>query len=189
MAADQHTDLIESNQGLVRDIAQRYGQYSLPMDDLIQEGNLGLLQAAREYESDRRTKFSTFATVRIESAILHALVRENRLNERVPPRGRLNDLACPTDNCELASAISDELEALFRHLGKQERMVLELRFGLIHGTDHNYKQVAGILRCTPQRVKVIERRALTKLGEHGREGLDRLKELVAERRNGEAAAR
>ena len=65
-------ELVESSQGLVRFLAQQVKTRSpswVEMDDLISYGQVGLLQAARDFDAQRGVKFSTFAFYRIRGSI------------------------------------------------------------------------------------------------------------------------
>ena len=75
--------LIESNLRLVMSIARRYGNGSVPLLDLIQEGNLGLIRAIERFDYRRGYRLSTYATWWIKQAILRALSDQGR-TIRVP---------------------------------------------------------------------------------------------------------
>lgn len=70
--------LVASNLRLVVKVATRYARYSLPLCDLIQEGNLGLIKAVERFDPDRGTRFSTYATYWIREAITRALTHGGR---------------------------------------------------------------------------------------------------------------
>ena len=63
----------------VRAIALRYRNLGLSVDDLVQEGSLGLLEAIDRYESDRGTNFESYARFRTRRAIRNALTEQSRL--------------------------------------------------------------------------------------------------------------
>ena len=65
--------LIESNLLLVGFVAKRYIMFDVDYDDMIQEGNLGLIQAAEKYDYKRGCKFSTYAVWWIRRAIIKFL--------------------------------------------------------------------------------------------------------------------
>lgn len=71
--------LIVSNLRLVVSIAKRFAGRGLPLMDLIEEGNLGLLQAVERYDPAREVRFATLATWWIERAIRRALYSSVRL--------------------------------------------------------------------------------------------------------------
>ncbi|MER3514620.1 MAG: RNA polymerase subunit sigma [Chloroflexota bacterium] len=71
--------LVLHNVRLVVSLARAYQGRGLPLGDLIQEGNLGLLQAAEHFDPERGFHFSTYAVWWIRQAILRALANKSRL--------------------------------------------------------------------------------------------------------------
>jgi RNA polymerase primary sigma factor len=80
LAGDKNaqTKLVECNLKLVVPIAKRYMGCGLPLLDLIQEGNLGLMKAAEKYDGEKGFRFSTYATYWIRQAISRALGDQSR---------------------------------------------------------------------------------------------------------------
>ena len=68
-------ELINSYTRLVVSMASRFRNYGLPMGDLIQEGNVGLMQAASRFDYKRDLRFSTYASWWIRSAIQDYVLR------------------------------------------------------------------------------------------------------------------
>jgi RNA polymerase primary sigma factor len=75
-AAREH--LIRANTRLVMSVARKYLGRGLPFLDLVQEGNIGLMRAAKKYDYRRGFKFSTYATWWIRQAITRALADQSR---------------------------------------------------------------------------------------------------------------
>ena len=62
-------ELTAAHVRLVVAIAAKFRNYGLPMGDLVQEGNIGLMQAANRFDPDREVRFSTYAGWWIRSSI------------------------------------------------------------------------------------------------------------------------
>ena len=71
--------LIRANLRLVISIAKAYSNRGMALEDLIQEGNIGLMKAIEKYEYQRGYKFSTYATWWIRQAVTRAIADKNRL--------------------------------------------------------------------------------------------------------------
>lgn len=75
---DARDGLILANLRLVVHVAKKYGGRGLPLMDLIQEGNLGLLKAVERFEHERGNRFSTYACWWIRQAIERGIAEQSR---------------------------------------------------------------------------------------------------------------
>jgi RNA polymerase primary sigma factor len=82
---DALATLIESNLRFVVSMAKKYARSGYPMHELINEGNLGLIEAARRFDPDRDVRFVTYAGWWIRQAILAAIAHYGQ-SFSIPPK-------------------------------------------------------------------------------------------------------
>jgi len=126
--------LVTSNLRLVVKIAQEYAEVGLPLPDLIQEGNIGLLEAVDRFDVERGFRVGTYASWWIRRAILAAITEQARLI-RIPDYlfravRRLADLRTeageqPLEDQEISAALGISAERL-RQIEKEVSEVLSL---------------------------------------------------------------
>ena len=105
------TRLVECNLRFVVSCAKRYRHLGVPFLDLIHEGNLGLIEAARRFDPSRNVKFITYAVWWIRQAMMQALSHQSRAFS-FPPKmfSTLNEGV--DDYCHTASITNNATSAL-----------------------------------------------------------------------------
>jgi len=82
-AIELQNEIVQRNIGLVKSIAVKFISSGEPLDDLIQAGYIGLLNAAANFDLARKTRFSTYASYLIQGEIRH-FVRDKHTTIRIP---------------------------------------------------------------------------------------------------------
>ena len=129
--------LVESNYRLVISIANKYKGHGVPVLDLIQEGNLGLIPAAEKFDYRKGNKFGTYATWWIRQAVRRALADQGA-TIRIPVHMK--------DRIQRVNRLSRELE---RELGRRpvaEEIAAETELSLL--------QVKRALEATQQPISL-----------------------------------
>lgn len=116
--------LIESNLRLVISIAKKQKGHNLPMEDLIQEGNLGLIKAIERFDYKKGFKFSTYATWWIKQAISqHVLKRKRMIRLPAHAAGVQKKLLQATEVFKEANGIQPTDDELVDVLGISENVI------------------------------------------------------------------
>jgi len=172
--------LVEANLRFVVSYAKRHCGLGVSFLDLIHEGNLGLIEAARRFDPARKVKFITYAVWWIRESMMHVLAEQTRAfsfpprlfavlhNPRrdAPPR-QIGDVLTQddvpaVDGVLIHRADLDTLASALGDLDRREREVVRLRFGL-DDEPQTQAAIGARLRVTRERVRQIESKAKEKL--------------------------
>ena len=109
--------LVKANLRFVVIVARNYQNQGLPLSDLINEGNLGLIRAARRFDEKKNFKFISYAVWWIRQAILQALAEQSRIIKL--PLNRVGTI-------HKIGKMQSKLEQKFRRLPNVEELAAEL---------------------------------------------------------------
>jgi RNA polymerase sigma factor (sigma-70 family) len=153
--------LVAEYQNLVSSIARSYARSGVPVEDLIQEGMIGLLEANKKYDPAKQTKFSTYAVFWIKKYILSAIEREHHQGSGNSdlPDNYLEQVADPSPEPQSDAILQEEKLILPADLPALEAKVLRLSFE----QQKTIKEISLLLCLSPERIKQIRQKALRRI--------------------------
>ncbi len=180
MVENARNKLIEHNLRLVAHLVKKYDGTGEDSDDLISIGTIGLIKGINTFNTDKGTRLATYAARCIENEILMYLRSLKKSRGEVSMYDPIGtDKEGNTINLidvlgTEPDAISDQVESEFeqravldklKFLTKRERMVIQLRFGLMNGPKKTQREIAKLLGISRSYVSRIEKKAVQKLTE------------------------
>ncbi len=170
--------LIERNLRLVAHIVKKFDSTGDDTEDLISIGTIGLIKGINTFKRNRNTRLATYAARCIENEILMHLraMKKNRndlmLCEPIGADKEGNEITL-LDLLDTGSEVvteeveirleQEKLREKLGELTKREKIVLELRYGLVDGITRTQREISRMLGISRSYVSRIEKKALRKL--------------------------
>ena len=171
--------LIERNLRLVAHIVKKYNNTGKDLDDLISIGTIGLIKAISTYNPSKGTRLATYAARCIENEILMTIRSSKKtkvelsLHEPIGMDKEGNEINLldilgsdvdeVLDEVYLKLQVKNLYKAINQVLKDREKVIIELRYGLIDGCCKTQREIAAMLGISRSYVSRIETRALGKL--------------------------
>ena len=170
--------LIERNIRLVIYIAKKFENNNLEMEDIISIGSIGLIKAINSFKGDKNIKIATYASKCIENEILMYLRKTKKKRTEVSFEDSLsydsegNELhledVLGTKEDIVTKPIEDELDKYLMYkevdkLGKRDKEIIELRYGLNGKKEMTQKEVAELLGISQSYISRIEKKVIKRL--------------------------
>ena len=164
--------MVQANLGLVGRIAREFLDRGLPYEDLVAEGNLGLIRGAEEFDPRFGTRFSTYAAYWIKEAIRHALINTSA-TIRLPAhmvglltkwrrseRALRREVGRAPSFDEIASSLrlSDAQKTLVTRALDARRLRLESSYGA-GASNHLFGEITDQYDCADDRAEAEDERA------------------------------
>lgn len=182
--------LIEHNLRLVAHIVKKYSNIGKDPDDLISIGTIGLIKAISTFDPKKKTRLATYAARCIENEILMTIRSDKKLKGEVSLQDPIGidkegneislldvlgtDPNSVMDEVELKLAVKKLYKKMQSVLKKREKMVLEMRYGLLNGKNKTQREIAQMLGISRSYVSRIEKKAIMKLSKEFNSGSSQL---------------
>ena len=176
---DAKNILVERNLRLVAHIVKKYVNTGREIDDLISIGTIGLIKAIITFDESKGTRLATYAARCIENEILMTIRASKKTKTEVSLHDPIgidkegneislidilgSDSDIILDEVELKIQINKLYQRMDTALKKRERLVIELRYGLLNGISKTQREIADMLGISRSYVSRIENRAIKKL--------------------------
>lgn len=157
--------VVEQNQGLVRQLARKNARGDRQLrDDLISEGNLGLMRAVEKFDPEKGAKFVTYAHQWINGVQRNEVARQGKEKQKEGRELKVEPAQAehPTHEADEARV---EVGRALESLDARSADILSASFGVGGGEPQTHRQIAERLGITPARVGQLQKAALERLRE------------------------
>ena len=176
-AAARNT-LITHNLRLVVYIAKKFESGTAASEDIISIGTIGLIKAVNTFSPEKNIKLATYASRCIENEILMFLRKavnrrqEASIDEPLNVDSDGNELLLSDVLGSDANSVGQRLEQdaerssllkAVEKLSPRERQIMEMRFGLLDGTERTQKEVADVIGISQSYISRLEKRIIRQL--------------------------
>lgn len=187
--------MVEANLRFVVSMARRYQGHGMTQEDLVSEGNIGLIKAAKKFDATRGLRFVTYASVYVQKQMEKAIAKEeagqraqtyrNGDSRSVDaPLGSKNGMSLLSVLADKNTPLTDErvynetlttaIEKALDTLDERERNIIDAFFGI--GRDHlTMAEIAVDMGLRRERVRQIRDKAVRRLKKNYRRFLEELR--------------
>ncbi len=170
--------LIEHNLRLVAYIAKRFENTGASIEELISIGTVGLMKAVSTFNKDKNIKLATYASRCIENEIL-MFIRKTSSQKREVSIDEPLSVDWDGNELLLSDVLGSEQDVVYREmeddeerrllrsavkeLPERERIIIEMRYGLLSGDEMTQKEVADELGISQSYISRLEKKIMTTL--------------------------
>ncbi|HHX56582.1 MAG TPA: RNA polymerase sporulation sigma factor SigE, partial [Clostridiales bacterium] len=170
--------LIVHNLRLVVYIAKKFESTGIGIEDLVSIGTIGLIKAVNTFRPSKNIKLATYASRCIENEILMFLRKSSQYRNELSIDEPLNidwdgnelllSDVLGTDDDIVNKGIESEAEKCMLRgavdsLGGREKMIMQMRFGLLDGNEKTQKEVADLIGISQSYISRLEKKIIKKL--------------------------
>lgn len=170
--------LIEHNLRLVVYISKRFENTGVGIEELVSIGTVGLIKAISSYNKEKNIKLATYASRCIENEIL-MFIRKNSLHKRDVSIDEPLSVDWDGNELLLSDVLGSDVDSISRRmeeaeerailreavkkLSPRERVIIEMRFGLINEKELTQKEVADALGISQSYISRLEKKIMADL--------------------------
>lgn len=145
---------------LVKSIASKYSSSSIPFEDLVQEGTIGLWEAWKRYDERREAKFSTYASYWIKKLILDAINKDQKSSLGAI---HYDEEISNAVECQKEQIIHKEKVRFPENFPEKEKKILTMLYGLNGKGSYDLAEIGEKMSLPRERVRQMKEKALRRL--------------------------